>query len=148
MQDAAKSTEQFMRQQDELGDMFEEMYGHSIDELVMRNMNNIQRSLAETQTAFLRTAESMRALEDVPRIVVRPEIDFSTVQDVYNALQPIEVRATGVEAPTTPSPTQYITVYTTIEIGEVTAEVDLEEVKDAVNRGLAEALRGAIWSGK
>jgi len=37
--------------------------------------------------------------------------------------------------------TQYITVYPNISIGNVSAEVDLDKITDAVNKGIAESLR-------
>jgi hypothetical protein len=42
------------------------------------------------------------------------------------------------------SVTQHINIYPSISIGTVSAEVDLDMVTDAVNKGIAEALRGRL----
>jgi len=66
--------------------------------------------------------------------------DVDTLGKNLKALPAAEVGVAGGAAGAGAG-TQYITVYPNISIGNVSAEVDLDKVYDAVNKGIAESLR-------
>jgi len=64
-----------------------------------------------------------------------------TMRNLRGGLGTLEFHGTpGTVLPSGPT-TQYITISAPISIGEVSAEFDLDDVKDATLRGLAEAIR-------
>ena len=147
--DARKAFDEFHKSQRDLSDTIDRLYGHSVGELVASNMKLVVDSMRLAQNAALSTLQTLSRFEDVPTRVSL-SIDTSALEDLRSNLATLQAAAnvitevptpTATAVPSTSPPTQYITVPVTIYVGEISAEVDLEEVKDAVVRGISEALQ-------
>lgn len=69
------------------------------------------------------------------------------MKDQYDMMENFEplLPAAPENLRTEATPNQNITITSTVSIGNVTADVDMAEIEDAVNSGLSEALRRRLW---
>ena len=111
-------------------DTFGRLFGHSIDKPFLSCMERIREGLEETSRSTASFMESLSQLESV------------SMPDLARPVLP-EVEAGGALEAGRAEIVQHVTIYPVINIENISSEFDLDEVREAVESGIVEALRSA-----
>ena len=110
------ATEDFLESQRELEDQLETMYGQSIGEVIAKDLKVAERAYSDLSSTWK--------------------------EPLVTRVEPFKRTSTDEHSPEVVS--QNIVVYPVINIGSVSSTVDLDQVTDAVNKGIANTFRRRV----